>query len=96
VFRRLKTTKIYCSIHKSVVEEAYRQELQVVLKNTLLATLVSPVGTLSSGITSDNTCIQIGLDLLKPSIDKLIDCLTAIVPPRKTLGKILSSTYVIG
>jgi hypothetical protein len=71
------------------------QELQVVLKHTLLATLVTPVGTPSSGSASNNTCIQIGLEILNPSIDKLIDRLTAIVPPRTTLGKILSSTWVI-
>jgi hypothetical protein len=62
----------------------------------LLATLVTPVGTPSSGSASDNTCIQIDLDLLKPSIDKPIGHLTAIVPPRTTLGKILSSTWVVG
>jgi hypothetical protein len=62
----------------------------------LLATLVTPVGTPSSGSASDNTCIRIDLDLLKPSIDKLIGRLTAIVPPRTTLGKILSSTWVVG
>jgi hypothetical protein len=61
----------------------------------LLATLVTPVGTPSSGSALDNTCIQIVLDLLNPSIDKLIDHLTAIVPPRTTLGKILSSTWVV-
>jgi hypothetical protein len=41
-----------------MVGEAYTQELQVVLKRTLLATLVTPVGTPSSGSASDNTCIQ--------------------------------------
>jgi hypothetical protein len=82
-------------MHKSMVGEAYTQELQVVLKLTLLATLVTPVGTPSSGSASDNTCIQIGLDILNPSIDKSIGHLTAIVPPRTTLGKILSSTWVI-
>jgi hypothetical protein len=61
----------------------------------LLATLVTPVGTPSSGSTLDNTCIQIGLDLLKPSIDKLIDCLTDIVPSRTTIKKILYSTWVV-
>jgi hypothetical protein len=62
----------------------------------LLATLVTPVGTPSSGSASDNTCIWIDLDLLKPSVDKPIGRLTAIVPPRTTLGKILSSTWVVG
>jgi hypothetical protein len=59
------------------------QELQVVLKRTLLATLVTPVGTPSSGSASDNTCIQIDLDILKPSIDKPIGRLTAIVCHRE-------------
>ena len=58
----------------------------------LLATLVTHVGTPSSGSALDNTCVRIGLDFLKPFLDKLIGCLTIIVPLRKTLGKILSST----
>jgi hypothetical protein len=58
----------------------------------LLATLVTPVGTPSSGSASDNTCVRIDLDFLKPSLDKPIDCRTAIVSLRTTLGKILSST----
>jgi hypothetical protein len=62
----------------------------------LLATLVTPVGTPSSGSTSDNTCIHIDLDLLKPSIDKSIDHLNSIVPPSTTLEKIFSSTWVVG
>jgi hypothetical protein len=61
----------------------------------LLATLVTPVGTPSSGSASENTCIQIELDLLKPSIDKPIGLLTAIVPPGTKLGNILSSTWVV-
>jgi hypothetical protein len=92
----LKATKICRSTHKFVVGEAYTQELQVVLKHTLLATLVTHVGTPSSRSASDNTCIQINLDSLKPSIDKSINHLTVIVPPRTTIGKILSSTWVIG
>jgi hypothetical protein len=95
VFRRLKATYIYCLVHKFVVREAYMQELQVVLKHTLLATLVTHIGTPSSGSTSDNTYIWIDLDILKPFVDKPIGRLTAIVPPRTTLGKILSSTWVI-
>jgi hypothetical protein len=79
-----------------VVRETYTQELQVVLKHTLLATLVTHVGTPSSGSASDNTCIWIGLDILKPFVDKSIDHLIAIVPPRTTLRKILSSTWVLG
>jgi hypothetical protein len=66
------------------------------LSALMLATLVTPVGTPSSGSTSNNTCIQINLYLLKPSIDKLIDHLNSKVSPRKTLGKILSSTWVLG
>jgi hypothetical protein len=83
-------------MHKSMVREAYTQEIQEVFKLTLLDTLVTHVGTPSSGSASDNTCIQTGLGILKPSIDQPIDHLTAIVPPRTTLGKILSSTWVIG
>jgi hypothetical protein len=40
-----------------MVREAYTQEIQEVLKLTLLDTLVTPVGTPSSGSASDNTCI---------------------------------------
>ena len=58
----------------------------------LLVTLVTPFGTPSSGSASDNTCIKIDLDLLNPSIDKSIDRITVIVPLRKTLENILSST----
>jgi hypothetical protein len=61
----------------------------------MLVTLVTPLGTPSSGTTSDNTYIQIKLDLLKPSIDKPIGHLTVIVPPRTKLRKILSSTWVV-
>jgi hypothetical protein len=75
-----------------MVRKAYTHELEVVLKNTLLATLVTLVGTPWSGSTSDKTCIQINLDLLNPSIDKKIVLLIVIVPPRTKLGKILSST----
>jgi hypothetical protein len=60
-------------MHKSVVGEAYMQEIQEVLKLTLLDTLVTPVGTPSSGSASNNTCIQTGLGILKPSIDQPID-----------------------
>jgi hypothetical protein len=66
------------------------------LSTHLLATLVTHIGTPSSGSESDNTCIWISLDFLKPSIDKPIDRLTVIVPLRTTLGKILSSTWVVG
>ena len=66
VFRCPKTTGIYLSMHKSVIKEAQMQEIQVVLKCVLLAILVTPVGTPSSGSASDNTCIQIDLDLLSP------------------------------
>jgi hypothetical protein len=62
----------------------------------MLATLVTPVVTPSSGSASDSTCVRISLDFLKPSLDKLIDRLTTIVPPRTALGKILSSTWVVG
>jgi hypothetical protein len=79
-----------------MVGEAYTQEIQEVFKLTLLDTLVTPVGTPSSGSTLDNTCIWTGLGILKPVVDQPIDHLTAIVPPRTTLEKILSSTWVIG
>jgi hypothetical protein len=62
----------------------------------LLATLVTPVGTPSSGNTLENTCIQIDLDSLNPSIDKLINHLIDIVPPRTVLRKLFSSTRVVG
>jgi hypothetical protein len=62
----------------------------------MLATLVTPIGTPLSGSTSDNTYVRINLDYLEPSLDKIIGRLTAIVPPRTTLGKILSSTWVVG
>jgi hypothetical protein len=62
----------------------------------MLATLVTPVGTPSSGSALENTCVWIGLDYLNPLLDKPIGRLTAIVSPRKTLGKILSSTWVVG
>jgi hypothetical protein len=55
VFRRLKSINICRSTHKSTTEEAYMQELQVVLKCPLLAILVIHVGTPSSGSASNNT-----------------------------------------
>ena len=69
-----------------------RRKYKWYLSAHLLATLVTPVVTSSSGSASDNTYIQINLDILKPSIDKLIGRLTAIVPPITTLEKILSIT----
>jgi uncharacterized membrane protein len=66
------------------------------LRAHLLATLATPVGTPSSGSALDNTYISIDLDLLNPSIDKSINRLNTIVPSRTTLGKILSSTWVVG
>jgi hypothetical protein len=65
------------------------------LRTHMLATLVTHVGTPLSGSASDNTYIWIDLDLLKPSIDNMIGRLVAIVPPRKKLRKILSSTWVV-
>ena len=65
------------------------------LSTHLLATLVTPVGTPLSGSASNNTCIQIDLDFLKPSIDKPISRVTSIVPPRAILVKILSNTWVV-
>ena len=40
-----------------MVGGTYSQEIQEVLNLTLLETLVTPVGTPSSGSASDNTCI---------------------------------------
>jgi hypothetical protein len=77
------------------LRDSYTQEIQVVLKHTSVATLVTIVGTPSSGSTSDNTCVRIDLYFLKPSLDKSIGRLTVIVPPRTALGKILSSTWVV-
>jgi hypothetical protein len=54
----------------------------------MLATLVTPVGTPSSGSASDNTCIWIDLGIMKPSIDKLIGLLTSIVSLRTTLKEV--------
>ena len=61
----------------------------------MLDTLVTPVGTLSSGSASDITYVRIDLDFLKPSLDKPIGHQTAIVSSRTTLGKILSSIWVV-
>jgi hypothetical protein len=82
-------------MHKYMIMETYTQEVNNIFKFTLLATHVTLVGTLSSGSTSDNTYIWISLDILKPSVDKPIGHLTAIVSPRTTLENILSSTWVI-
>ena len=77
------------------LRDSYMQEIQVVLKHTSVGHPCNPVGTPSSGSASEKTCVQIDLDFLKPSLDKPIGRLTAIVPPRTTLGKILSSTWVV-
>jgi hypothetical protein len=61
----------------------------------MLATLVTLVGTPSIGSASNNTYLRIDLDYLKPSSDKPIDHMTTIVSSRTTLGKILSSTWVV-
>jgi hypothetical protein len=57
IFLRLKSIDICRSTHKSTVKEAYMRELQVVLMRTLLATLVTHVGSPSSGSASDIICI---------------------------------------
>jgi hypothetical protein len=72
-----------------------RKKYKWYLSAHLLATLVTPVGTPSSGRALENTFIRIDLDLLTPSIDQLIGHLTIIVLSRTTLGKILSSTWVV-
>jgi hypothetical protein len=66
------------------------------LRAHLLATLLTPVGTPSSGRASENTYIRIDLGILNPSIDKPIGHLTVIVSPRTTLENRLSSTWVVG
>jgi hypothetical protein len=71
------------------------KELQVVLKRTLLAILIAPIGTPLSGSASNNTCIQIDLDIMNPSIDKQIGHLIVVVPLRKELRNILCSTWVV-
>jgi hypothetical protein len=75
------------------LRDSYTRKYKWYLSAHLLATLVTPVGTPSSGSASDNTCVRIDLDYLKPSLDKPIGRLTAIVSPRTTLEKILSSTW---
>jgi hypothetical protein len=77
VFRHLKATEICRSAHKSTVRESLMQELQVVLKRTFLDTLLTLIGTPSSGSASDITCIRIDLDILKPFVDKPIGRLTS-------------------
>jgi hypothetical protein len=79
-----------------MVGEAYTQEIQVVLSAHLLATLVTHVGTPSSGSASDNTYAWTFPRHPGTHLAQSIDHLTAIVSPRTTLGKILSSTWVIG
>jgi hypothetical protein len=87
---------IYHLAHKFMVGEEYMYEIQEVFNLTLLDTLVTLVGTPLSGSALDNTCIWIDLGILKYIVDQSIDRLNSIVPPRKTLKNILSSTWVIG
>jgi hypothetical protein len=72
-----------------------RRNYKLFLSAHMLATLVTPFGIPTSGSASDSTYIWIGLDILKPYIDKMIGHLTAIVPPRIALRKILSSSWVV-
>jgi hypothetical protein len=69
-----------------------RRKYKWYLSTHLLATLINHIVTPSSGSTLDITCIQIVLYLLNPSIDKPIDYLIYIVPLRKALKNIISST----
>jgi hypothetical protein len=80
----------------SQLRDSYTQEIQVVLKRTSIGHPCNPVDTPSSGSASDNTYVWIDLDFLNPSLDKPIGCLTTIVPSRKALENILSSTWVVG
>jgi hypothetical protein len=79
-------------MHKFAVREAYMQKIQEVFNLTLLDTLVTPIGTPSSGSALDNTYIWTGLVILKPTKDQPISRLTVIVPLITTLGKRLSNT----
>jgi hypothetical protein len=72
-----------------------RRKYKWYLSAHLLATLVTLVGTPSSGSASNNTYIRIGLDLINPFIDKPINLINSIVPLITTLRKILSSTRVV-
>jgi hypothetical protein len=102
-FFRVETYSSILKLHRFVVTHINprswihtHRKYKCYLREHLLATLVTLVGTPSSGSASDNSCIQIDLDLLKPSIVKLIDHLTSIVSLTNMLGKILSSTWVVG
>jgi hypothetical protein len=95
VFQHLKNTMACHSAHKSTVREEYTHEIREVFNLTFFNTIVTHVSTPSSGSASENTCIQTSLGILKPYIGQTIDRLTAIVPPKTTLEKILSSTCVI-
>jgi hypothetical protein len=103
IFFRVETYSDVFKLQRSVVTRINPQsgihtcrKYKWYLSAHLLATLVTPFGTPSSGSALDNTCIWINIDFLKPSIDKPIGHLTAIVPLRKKLGNILSSTWVVG
>jgi hypothetical protein len=102
IFFRVETYSDVLKLQRSVIARINPwlgshtcMKYKLYLIGPLLATLVTPVSTPSSGSTSKNTYIQIDLDLLNLSIDKTIGHLTAIMSPRKTLGKILSSTWVV-
>jgi hypothetical protein len=99
IFSRVETYSIILKLHRSIVTcinlrsgSNTHKKYKRYSSAHLLAILVTSVGTPLSGNASDNTCIWIDLDLPNPSVDKSIDRLTAIVPPRTTLRKILSST----
>jgi hypothetical protein len=100
-FFRVETYSGILKLQRSVVTCIYLhsrshtcKEYKWYLSTHLLATNVTHVGTPSSGSASDNTCIQFNIDILNPSINKPIGFLITIVPPR-TLGKKLSSTWVV-
>jgi hypothetical protein len=102
-FFRVETYSDIFKLHRFVVMRINpwsgihtRRKYKWYLSAHLLATLVTPVGTPSSGSASNITCIRIDLDLLNPSINKSIIHLTAIEPPRTTLRNTLSSTWVVG
>jgi hypothetical protein len=78
-FSRVETYSDVFKPQRSVVtcinprlRDSYTRKYKWFLSAHLLATLVTPIGTPSSGSASDNTCVRIGLDFLKPSLDKPI------------------------
>ena len=79
IFFRVETYSNVLKLHRSVImrinswsDSNTHRKYKWYLRTHMLATLVTHVGTPSSGSASENTYIWIGLDLVKPSIDKPI------------------------